>query len=601
MMSPARPAINVAAKFWAWACLFEERATFSALQRQFSSPGFWGISMRGVKGSPVVRAVWGFGGVMRQGMAGFVIALALICSVGQPGDARAQTLFVDAVTSVRDPEELLFMAESAQYTGRCADFELVMGELRKHATVLQERKRQPGILPGTSDVGFVRVENAHQAFGKKLGDRYEKLKREGCPRRTASAPQLDANLFFSGGSAALSVPLIGGGTFFSGTELPITQSDAYLTGYYGQVFATVPLSPAAQNSLWGDYFFVDAAGGSFTGTSNGAIGVGVANVRQTYIYPNPNGGAVGTPPGATGQSVTIDSDGNLIDLTMGVKGAAPLTPTVAPGISPVFEQASLHSKVGFRYRYLGLSHTIAQNDLTNANVNSRIDIDQHSHFFGPLLGIGVIAGPMGNGPGFTGGFHAFVSPGVAFTQADAAQHSRCGVCGVNDQNVFLQRDFSEAGLAVLFGLSTHLGYKVNASTQIFVNAKIEHMAGAPMFDEVPTTPSQQPIGLGSGSVTNASVSGGVSINLHSDIRLKRDIAPVGRLANGLKLYRYRYAWGASEYVGVMAQEVALLRPDAVSRDADGLLRVDYARLGLRMVRWQDWQAGMSVRMSALAR
>ena len=42
----------------------------------------------------------------------------------------------------------------------------------------------------------------------------------------------------------------------------------------------------------------------------------------------------------------------------------------------------------------------------------------------------------------------------------------------------------------------------------------------------------------------------------SDIRLKRDIAQVGELDSGVGLYRYRYLWSETIYVGVMAQEVA---------------------------------------------
>ena len=40
----------------------------------------------------------------------------------------------------------------------------------------------------------------------------------------------------------------------------------------------------------------------------------------------------------------------------------------------------------------------------------------------------------------------------------------------------------------------------------------------------------------------------------------------------------------------MAQEVAAVKPDAVSRGADGYLRVDYARLGLRLQTWEQWAA-----------
>ena len=74
----------------------------------------------------------------------------------------------------------------------------------------------------------------------------------------------------------------------------------------------------------------------------------------------------------------------------------------------------------------------------------------------------------------------------------------------------------------------------------------------------------------------------------SDIRLKRDIAALGQHADGINLYRFRYLWSDTVHVGVMAQEVASARPDAVRPGADGYLRVDYARLGLRMQTWEEW-------------
>jgi len=77
----------------------------------------------------------------------------------------------------------------------------------------------------------------------------------------------------------------------------------------------------------------------------------------------------------------------------------------------------------------------------------------------------------------------------------------------------------------------------------------------------------------------------------SDIRLKRDVVLIARLDNGLGLYRYRYLWSDTVYVGVMAQEVALIRPDAVVRGAlDDYLRVDYGRLGLRLMTLPQWEA-----------
>ena len=76
----------------------------------------------------------------------------------------------------------------------------------------------------------------------------------------------------------------------------------------------------------------------------------------------------------------------------------------------------------------------------------------------------------------------------------------------------------------------------------------------------------------------------------SDARLKRDIVLVGRRDDGLALYRYRYLWSDTEYVGVIAQDVLRVAPDAVAPGADGFLRVNYARLGTRLMTWREWPA-----------
>lgn len=78
--------------------------------------------------------------------------------------------------------------------------------------------------------------------------------------------------------------------------------------------------------------------------------------------------------------------------------------------------------------------------------------------------------------------------------------------------------------------------------------------------------------------------------LVSDVRLKRDIVLVGRLDDGLGLYRYRYLWSDTVYVGVMAQEVAFVHPDAIVQGLDGYLRVNYSRLGLELMTEPEWDA-----------
>jgi hypothetical protein len=74
----------------------------------------------------------------------------------------------------------------------------------------------------------------------------------------------------------------------------------------------------------------------------------------------------------------------------------------------------------------------------------------------------------------------------------------------------------------------------------------------------------------------------------SDMRLKHDIVPVGHLANGLGLYRFSYNDSDKVYVGVLAQEVERVMPDAVSRAANGYLQVNYDRVGVPMMTWDQW-------------
>jgi Protein of unknown function (DUF3300)/Chaperone of endosialidase len=76
----------------------------------------------------------------------------------------------------------------------------------------------------------------------------------------------------------------------------------------------------------------------------------------------------------------------------------------------------------------------------------------------------------------------------------------------------------------------------------------------------------------------------------SDVRLKHDIAIIGRLDNGVGFYRFVYNGDDKVYVGVMAQEVQAVMPEAVVRGRDGYLRVFYEKLGLKFQTYDEWIA-----------
>ena len=84
--------------------------------------------------------------------------------------------------------------------------------------------------------------------------------------------------------------------------------------------------------------------------------------------------------------------------------------------------------------------------------------------------------------------------------------------------------------------------------------------------------------------------GGGGGGRRSDIALKHDVVLLGHLANGLGYYRFSYLGSSKPYVGVIAQEVQSLVPEAVTRGSDGYLRVHYEQLGLKLRSYTDWLA-----------
>ncbi|TIS11627.1 MAG: tail fiber domain-containing protein, partial [Mesorhizobium sp.] len=62
--------------------------------------------------------------------------------------------------------------------------------------------------------------------------------------------------------------------------------------------------------------------------------------------------------------------------------------------------------------------------------------------------------------------------------------------------------------------------------------------------------------------------------MSSDRRIKTAIRFIGRLLNGLPVYKFRYRWGGPEQIGLMAQDVMKVKPHAVF-DVGGVLHVRY--------------------------
>lgn len=90
-----------------------------------------------------------------------------------------------------------------------------------------------------------------------------------------------------------------------------------------------------------------------------------------------------------------------------------------------------------------------------------------------------------------------------------------------------------------------------------------------------TSKSSQSNGIG-GLLQGA----GAAMSLFSDRRLKDNIKKVGE-RNGFTLYEFTYKGQPEKFIGVMAQEVAEIMPNAV-KEIDGFMAVDYGKLGFGM-------------------
>lgn len=71
--------------------------------------------------------------------------------------------------------------------------------------------------------------------------------------------------------------------------------------------------------------------------------------------------------------------------------------------------------------------------------------------------------------------------------------------------------------------------------------------------------------------------GGMALGgfLASDMRLKENIKPVGKLDNGLTVYCFNYKGENTPQIGLIAQEVQEVKPEAVVERDDGYLAVRY--------------------------
>ena len=156
-------------------------------------------------------------------------------------------------------------------------------------------------------------------------------------------------------------------------------------------------------------------------------------------------------------------------------------------------------------------------------------------------------------------------------QATAAANASAGV----EQN----RALAANQLATLGGQNLGAANQAAASTIGYTNAPQDVLAKYASILYGTPQQSTTPNFAGTQSTTGNSQSKGFNL---SDINAKQNIQKIGVLDNGLNLYKYEYKpefkeeGGYGIQIGVMAQEVEKIIPDAVMLRADGLKAVNYS-------------------------
>lgn len=147
---------------------------------------------------------------------------------------------------------------------------------------------------------------------------------------------------------------------------------------------------------------------------------------------------------------------------------------------------------------------------------------------------------------------------------------------------------SASGIGSMYG---NLGNQLNANQNTLANLNMNAFTGIGNANASAALANQKMDmgllgGLGSfltspsssfgSSIGGSMLSGLGSLFTSSDERLKEDIAPVGSLYDGQKVYSYRYKGDSTPRVGLLAQEVEKVHPEAV-KEFGGFKAVNYGK------------------------
>jgi hypothetical protein len=120
-----------------------------------------------------------------------------------------------------------------------------------------------------------------------------------------------------------------------------------------------------------------------------------------------------------------------------------------------------------------------------------------------------------------------------------------------------------------------LGWNLGAGTGAYgaQQGMVDLTAGGNLFGGLLNLGSKF---LPGGGTTGSTAATAAPFNIFSDIRLKEEIEPVGKLFDGQNVYKFVYKGDSTPRIGLMADEVQARTPEAVS-EVGGFKTVDYGR------------------------
>ena len=162
----------------------------------------------------------------------------------------------------------------------------------------------------------------------------------------------------------------------------------------------------------------------------------------------------------------------------------------------------------------------------------------------------------------------------AYGAQDAQRLSALQAAGGMDQNAL------NSAASFLPGMLSQIQNQPYSNLANYANIVSQLTGSSPQqAEQQKTSGFDKLIGLG-GMVGGLAGSGGIK-SLFSDPRLKQDIERVGKEGD-FNIYHFNYIGNPQRYEGVMADEVKAIRPDAVTTNDDGMMMVDYGKIGLAM-------------------